>query len=194
MNTELAIIEKWVNQHSRVLDLGCGDGALLQRLVTNKQVHGYGLDNDVEQINQCLKKGLNVIHQDLNQGIHNFADASYDMVILKHTLQALYRPDTVLQEILRVGKEGIITVHNFSHWYNRYYLTFRSRMPVAKNIPYAWYDTPNFHHSTLRDIHELYETLGIVIKDTMVLNSNNQPIKLLPRWRGATVLYRIASK
>ena len=132
LRNDLSIIQNWVSPESRVLDLGCGDGALLKLLMENKKVLGYGLEIDAEQITECIRKGVNVIEQDLNSGLSNFKNNSFDTVIMTQALQAMHRPDLVLDEMLRVGKECIVTFPNFANWHARLYLVVRGRMPVTK--------------------------------------------------------------
>jgi len=138
-------IHSWVAPNSRVLDLGCGDGTLLAQLQKDLDIRGYGLEIDPDSINQCVAKGVNVVEQDLNKGMANFADNSFDTVIMTQALQAMRFPHLVLDEMLRIGTQCVITFPNFGHWKARAYLTFRGRMPVTKQLAYEWYDTPNIH-------------------------------------------------
>jgi methionine biosynthesis protein MetW len=157
MNMELinSPVRNWVNANSRVLDLGCGDGTLLAELQQSLKVRGYGLEIDPTSINQCVAKGVNVVEQDLNKGLENFADNSFDTVIMTQALQAMRYPHLVLDEMLRIGSECIITFPNFGHWKARAYLTLRGRMPVTKQLTYQWYDTPNIHFFTYSDFETL---------------------------------------
>ncbi|NNL57261.1 MAG: methionine biosynthesis protein MetW [Pseudomonadales bacterium] len=161
MRFDFLTIEQWVATQSRVLDLGCGDGQLLQFLQREKRVRSLGVEIDVENISACIDNGVDVIQQDLDLGLANFADNSFDTVLLTQTLQAVHRPDFVLQEMLRVGKECIIAFPNFGHWQARAYLLTRGRMPVSKFMPYEWYDTPNIHFCTVKDFEELCEQRNI---------------------------------
>ena len=155
MRADLEIIQDWIAPGSRVLDLGCGDGALLEHLRDHKQVGGYGLEIDAEKIARCIERGVNVIEQNLDEGLGNFADNSFDVVVMTQSLQALKYPDKVLAEMLRVGKTCIITFPNFGHWRCRWYLTTKGRMPVSDFLPYTWYNTPNIHFCTFEDFEEL---------------------------------------
>lgn len=155
LRIDLDILQQWVSVGSRVLDLGCGDGALLHSLVENRQVEGYGLEIDSDQITACIERGVNVIEHDINEGLRNFKDKSFDTVIMTYSLQVLRRPDRVIDEMLRVGKECIVTFPNFGNIRTRGYLMLRGRMPVTRQLPYQWYDTPNIHFCTVRDFEAL---------------------------------------
>ena len=148
-------IGDWIIENSRVLDLGCGDGSLLETLTNKHQVRGYGLEIDPDSISQCIGRGVNVIEQDLNEGLENFADASFDTVVMMQTLQALRYPHLVLDEMLRIGKQCIVTFPNFGHWRTRADLVISGRMPVTKRLSYQWYDTPNIHFFTYKDFEAL---------------------------------------
>lgn len=163
LRTDLDIIQAWIASDSRVLDLGCGDGTLLQSLRDNKQVNGYGLEIDSAQITTCISKGLNVIDQNLDKGLANFSDHSFDTVVMTQALQTMHAPDQVLQEMLRVGEECIVTFPNFGHWKARWHLAVNGRMPVSDLLPYQWYDTPNIHFCTFKDFEVLCRELNIHI-------------------------------
>lgn len=156
-------IHSWVKPKSRVLDLGCGDGTLLAQLHKDLDIRGYGLEIDPDSINQCVAKGVNVVEQDLNKGMANFADDSFDTVIMTQALQAMRFPHLVLDEMLRIGTQCVITFPNFGHWKARAYLTLRGRMPVTKQLTYQWYDTPNIHFFTYSDFEALCRERNIKI-------------------------------
>ncbi|SBS24613.1 Ubiquinone/menaquinone biosynthesis C-methyltransferase UbiE [Marinomonas spartinae] len=155
MRSDLEMIDEWIQPNTRVLDLGCGPGELLQHLIGNKQVHGYGLEIDPENLNICIEKGIPVLEQNIDEGLHNFEDQSFDLVVMTHALQQFRRPDLLLDEMLRIGKECIITFPNFGHWRNRIHLGLKGRMPVSDFLPYNWYDTPNIHFCTFHDFERL---------------------------------------
>ena len=161
MSQDYSFISDWVAPNSKVLDLGCGDGSLLLNLQQRHNILGYGLEIDPDSINQCIRHGVNVIEQDLNQGLTNFADGSFDTVVMTQALQAMRYPHLVLDEMLRIGRECVITFPNFGYWRTRAYLNFRGRMPVTKQLAYQWYDTPNIHFFTykriVRKLHGVYE-------------------------------------
>lgn len=155
MRSDFPAIEQWVASGARVLDIGCGDGALLRHLQRAKQVRGLGVEIGEAEILGCVSHGTSVIEQDVDRGLNNFATNSFDTVLLTQTLQAVHRPDYVLDEMLRVGKECVITFPNFGHWQARYYLLRRGRMPVSRFMPFQWYDTPNIHFCTVKDFEQL---------------------------------------
>jgi len=194
LRADLAIIADLINANARVLDLGCGEGELLAHLQSHKQVNGYGLDVDPDHIRICLDKGVNVIEQDLDEGLANFADSSFDMVVMTETLQSVREPDRLLREMLRIGEECIITFPNFGHWRCRMQLAFLGRMPVAKHIPHSWFDTPNIHLCTFRDFENLAESLGFPIIERRVVDHQHAQStlgSLLPNLLGPVAFYRL---
>lgn len=194
MRIDLNEIQHWIQQGSRILDLGCGDGTLLKFLIDTKQVQGYGLEIDAAQINTCIEKGLNVIEQNLDQGLGNFADKSFDTVLMTQALQTLHFPHLVLDEMLRVGKECIVTFPNFGHWKARFYLATRGRMPVSDLLPYEWYNTPNIHFCTFDDFEVLcYERNIKVINRQVVNEQSGQTLKdFMPNLFGETAIYHLS--
>jgi methionine biosynthesis protein MetW len=194
MRIDLNEIQNWIKQNSRVLDLGCGDGTLLKFLIDHKQVKGYGLEIDPQQINSCIDKGLNVIEQNLDQGLGNFADKSFDTVIMTQALQTLHFPHLVLDEMLRVGKECIVTFPNFGHWKARWHLFTHGRMPVSDLLPYEWYDTPNIHFCTFKDFEVLCRERDIKVIHRQVVNevSSNLLKDISPNLFGETAIYHLS--
>lgn len=195
MRADLAIIQQWITPGCRLLDLGCGDGNLLQTLQQTRQTHGYGLEIDQDDIAICISKGLNVLEQDLNQGLSLFETDSFDWVIMTQALQAVASPDTLLEDMLRVGKRCIITFPNFGHWRIRSYLSWQGRMPKSKNLPYSWYDTPNIHLCTFKDFETLCNDKGFNIEARMVVNQNDGLLlKLWPNLFGSTAIYHLSCR
>ncbi len=194
LRPDLAIIADLINADARVLDLGCGEGDLLAHLQENKNVNGYGLDVDPENIRICLSKGVNVIEQDLDEGLKNFEDASFNMVVMTETLQSVRRPDHLLDEMLRIGEECIVTFPNFGHWRCRAQLVLSGRMPVAKHIPHSWFDTPNIHLCTFRDFENLCRELRVRIIQRRVVTHNHAELtfgSLAPNLLGPVAFYRL---
>lgn len=195
MRPDLDIIQHWIAPGSRVLDLGCGDGNLLEYLKNTRQISEIGLEIDAHNIHKCLSKGVNVIEQDLNKGLQNFGDKSFDTVLLTQTLQAVNYPDVVIDEMLRIGRNCIVTFPNFGNWRSRLYLLRKGRMPVSKFMPYQWYDTPNIHFCTVRDFDVLCREKGIKIITRTVVDHRHQgnwTIKLWPNLLGETAIYHIS--
>ena len=175
-------IGDWIKENSRVLDLGCGDGSLLETLTNKHQVRGYGLEIDPASISQSIDRGVNVIEQDLNEGLENFADASFDTVVMMQTLQALRYPHLVLDEMLRSGKQRIVTFPNFGHWRTRADLVFSGRMPVTKRLSYQWYDTPNIHFFTYKDFEALCVERNIHIVNRNFVGGRDSDLGLDSIW------------
>jgi len=190
--TEHDIIERWVAQGARVLDLGCGDGALLGRIWDARQAPGYGVEIDDAKVFACLQNDVNVLQMDLEDGLAAFADRSFDYVILSETLQAIHRQEPLLREMLRVGREAIVSFPNFGYWRARIQIALAGHMPVSRELPYQWYDTPNVHHCTLVDFEALCATLGFRVLERVVL-TGGAPVSVLPNLLGALVLYRVSA-
>ena len=197
MRIDLKALEPWVKENSRVLDLGCGDGSLLQRLKANKQVTGYGLENDPQQIQTCVGRGINVIEKSLDRELDDFEDNSFDTVIMTFALQVMKHPDIILAEMLRVGKECIVTFPNFGNLQARFSLLFSGKMPVTKNLPYSWYDTPNIHFCTVADFEQLCREKGYQVLNRNMLSANsvNNLFKnLWPNLFAETAVYHLTRK
>lgn len=185
---DLDLIESWVPQGARVLDLGCGDGAFLARLIRNKGVTGYGVEIDDSKIQQCVANGVNVIQQDLEAGLAMFNDAAFDVVILSQTLQAMHNTERILREIARVGREGIVSFPNFGHWYHILAIAL-GRMPVSKQMPYQWYNTPNIHLCTVRDFEELVLSIGLTLTGKRLF-VDGHAVDFLGALRSTLAVYR----
>ncbi len=182
MNQDFSFITQWITPESKVLDLGCGDGSLLLDLQRQHGILGYGLEIDPDSINQCISNGINVIEQDLNKGLTNFTDGSFDTVVMTQALQAMRFPHLVLDEMLRIGRQCIITFPNFGYWRTRAYLNFRGRMPVTKQLAYQWYDTPNIHFFTYKDFEALCNERQIKIVHRQCLAESFVDKKLKALW------------
>jgi methionine biosynthesis protein MetW len=194
MRADLRIIVELINPGARVLDLGCGTGDLLAHLQTNKQVNGYGLEIDAVNITTCLAKGVNVIEQNLDEGLGNFPDQSFDMVVMTETLQAVRAPELMLDEMLRIGRECVVTFPNFGHWRCRLQLSLRGRMPVARHLPHTWFDTPNIHLCTFDDFESLCQDKGLQIIERFVVDANHAAKPLInrfPNFFGTYAFYRL---
>ncbi len=157
-----------IENGAKVLDLGCGDGTLLRKLIDEKNVHGKGIEINQENVIQSLHKGLSVIQGDIDEGLEDFADNEMDYVILNQTLQSTQNPDFVIKEMLRVGKNAVVSFPNFAYWRIRFYLLFKGKMPKSKMLPFEWYDTPNIHLLTVRDFFDYCEKRNIKISNSIL--------------------------
>ncbi len=189
---DFAIIAGWVGFGSKVLDLGCGDGELLTYLRDSLEVKGYGVEKDDVNWLACLKNGTNVIQMDLEDGLSGFEDQSFDTVILSQTLQAMHKTEEIVQEMLRVGREIIVTFPNFGYWRNRIQIT-AGRMPVSKTLPYQWYDTPNVHLCTINDFDKFCKNHKISVIERKVITDGNE-VSFMPNLLGNLAMYRLKAK
>jgi methionine biosynthesis protein MetW len=188
---DLAAIAQWVAPGSRVLDLGCGDGALLRYLWNARQAPGYGVEIEDERVLACVANDVNVIQADLESGLSLFADGSFDCVVLSQTLQAMRHQEAILREMLRVGREAIVSFPNFGHWSARLQVLL-GRMPVSETLPYEWYETPNLHHCTVTDFEDLCRRIGIHIRERLVLHEG-RAVTVMPNLLGSLAVYRCAA-
>jgi len=194
LRPDLKIIGDWIRPGSRILDLGCGDGALLAYLRDQRQVRGYGLEIDADKITRCIQAGVNVIHTDLEAGLSDFDDNSFDYVLMTQTLQTVRHTERLLDDMLRVGREGVVTFPNFGHWKCRLQLALGGRMPVVKTLPHAWYNTPNIHLFTIRDFEQLCRDKGIQLLQCVVLDHAHRlspGLQLFPNLLGEIALYHL---
>jgi len=185
---DFAAIAAWIPKGASVLDLGCGDGSLLRFLRDMREVRGYGVDINDANIVACIRNGVNVIQDDLDTGLSGFESLSFDYVILSQTLQAIRHTEALVQEILRVGKAGIVSFPNFGYWRNRLKILC-GNMPVSRELPYQWYDTPNVHLCTLCDFEDFCANQNVQILDRRVMTGGEQ-VKVLPNLLGSTAVYR----
>ena len=188
LRPDFAAIAGWVSMGSSVLDLGCGDGSLLKYLRDSRRVAGYGVEIDDDSVLACVKNGVNVIQSDLDRGLSEFENRSFDYVILSQTLQAMRNSERVIADMLRVGSEGIVTFPNFGYWKNRLQV-IGGHMPVSDNLPYEWHDTPNVHLCTIADFERFCAERGVKILERKVL-TRGRPVALLPNLLGSLAVYR----
>ena len=189
---DLALIADMIESGARVLDLGCGTGALLAWLAAHKGVNGYGLEIDPLNISTCIERGVNVLEQNLDGDLSAFETGGFDVVVMTETLQAVRRPDRVLKEMLRIAPRGIVTFPNFAHWRIRAQLALRGRMPMNDALPHAWYDTPNIHLCTFDDFETLCSDTGIRINARTVVDRDYRSRPLLdalPNLFGTIAIY-----
>ncbi len=196
LRAELKIIADWIKPGSRVLDLGCGKGELLSYLQEKHNVTGYGIEIKQSNIVASIKNRVNVIQADIEQGLTGFESNSFDYVIMSQTLQALHNTDKILQEILRVGREGIVTFPNFGHWQNRLGILF-GHMPVTRTLPNSWYNTPNIHLCTIKDFEGLCKEKDFEILQRSIVDSQHRSRvynMFFPNLLGEVALYRIQKR
>lgn len=192
LRPDLAIIAANVAPGSRVLDIGCGDGALLAALRNDKQVDARGMELDPHGVAECVAKGLSVMQGDADTDLSDYPDAAFDYAILSQTLQTTKRPDMVLDELLRVGRKGFVSFPNFAHWKVRASLLWNGRMPVTRLLPIAWYETPNIHHVTIRDFRELVAAKGYRIEGEWFLSGDRQTGPLAANWRAEHAVFQLS--
>jgi methionine biosynthesis protein MetW len=188
---DFAAIAGWVRPGARVLDLGCGDGALLKYLKGKRDVSGYGVEIDDDSILACVRNDVNVIQNDLERGLSGFADGSFDYVILSQTLQAVRNSERIVGEMLRVGREGIVTFPNFGYWKNRLQVA-GGHMPVSDNLPYQWFNTPNVHLCTIADFERFCASRRVKILERKVL-TRGRNVTFWPNLLGALAVYHFGN-
>jgi len=189
---DFAIIANWVKFGSKVLDLGCGDGELLQYLRGSLEIRGYGVEKDDTNVLACIQNGSNVIQMDLEDGLSGFEDQSFNTVILSQTLQAMHHTEAIVLDMLRVGQEVIVTFPNFGYWRNRIQITL-GQMPVSKTLPYQWFDTPNVHLCTINDFDTFCKNHNIDILERKVITDGKE-INFIPNLLGCLAMYRLKAK
>ncbi len=190
IRADLAAIAGSIPDGARVLDLGCGDGQLLTYLQQAKQVSGYGIEIEPERVVASIRNGVNVLQMDLETGLSGFDDRSFDIVILSQTIQAMKQTEAILRDMLRVGREGIVTFPNFGFWKNRLQV-MTGTMPKSEAMPYEWYDTPNIHLCTLADFESLCQTIKAEVIERVVISPDGQRVNAFPNLMGSLAIYRI---
>ena len=171
MKQEFKIISDLIEKNTRVLDVGCGDGILMEYLKYNKKIDIRGIEISKDNVQKCLSKGLTVIEGDAEKDLLQFPDSSFDFVILSQTLQAFLNPEIVIKELLRVGKKAIVTIPNFGFWKVRLHLLIKGTMPITKNLPDEWYNTPNLHMCTIKDFYNFCENRRIKLDNSLALHN-----------------------
>ncbi|MBT6392030.1 MAG: methionine biosynthesis protein MetW [Nitrosomonadales bacterium] len=186
------VIESWVHQNSKVLDLGCGDGLLLNHLKDKKNITGFGIEKDKDNWLLSLKNGVDVIQMDLESGLAGFEDNSFDTVILSRTIQSMHNIQSIISEMQRVAKEIIVTFPNFGYWRNRFQI-IKGGMPLSKELPYNWYNTPNIHLCTINDFDNFCTTHKISVVEKHIM-TDQQAVNFYPNLFGALALYKLVKK
>jgi len=189
---DLAFIAHWVKPGAHVLDVGCGDGVMMDYLQSGKSCTGYGLELADEQVLASTKRGVHVIQQDFERGLGIFGDNSFDTVMCLSSLQMMKHVEDLLRDIVRVGREAIVSFPNFAHWPHRIAL-LRGRMPVSKALPYQWYDTPNVRCATIKDFQELAEEVGLEVMECVAL-SEGRIVSVMPNLRGDLAVFRLRKR
>jgi methionine biosynthesis protein MetW len=192
LRADLRLIAEWITPQTQVLDLGCGDGSLLAHLREARQCAGYGVEIADSHVLECVKRGVNVVQANLDAGLRLFPDDKFDTVVLSQTLQAVHQVEAVLREMARVGRQGIVSFPNFGHWRHALSL-LGGRMPVTKQIPYQWYDTPNIHLCTPKDFEILAAKLGLTVTHRALL-ADGEPVDVLPALRATLAVYRFETR
>jgi methionine biosynthesis protein MetW len=192
LRPDLAVIAANVAPGTRVLDVGCGDGALLAALRDERQVDARGLELDPHNVAECVARGLSVMQGDADSDLSDYPDAAFDYAILSQTLQTTKRPDLVLDELLRVGRKAFVSFPNFAHWGVRASLLWHGRMPVTRLLPIAWYETPNIHHVTVRDFRELVAAKGLSVEGAWFLSGDRRIGDAAASWRAEHAVFLLS--
>jgi methionine biosynthesis protein MetW len=189
---DLAFISRWVREGSHVLDVGCGDGAMLRYLQTGKRCSGYGIEIADDKVLESTRRGINVLQHDMEQGLGLFGDNSFDTVLCLSSLQMMQHVEALLRDIVRVGAEAIVSFPNFAYWPHRVAL-LKGRMPVSRSLPYQWYDTPNVRCATIYDFKELAQECGLEVLECVAL-ADGKPVDFLPNLRGSLAVFRLRKR
>jgi len=193
---DLRVVASWIKPKSKVLGLGCGEGALLHFIKTHRQGSCTGIEINEEKVAKCIELGLTVLQGDINQEILDYPDNAFDYVILSQTLQQIYEPSALIQAMLRIGKKGIVSFPNFSHWNIRMQLLLKGYAPISQQLPYEWYNTPNIRVITLKDFRRFASQTGVDILKEVAINTHNEDrsgkiIKFLPNLRATYGIFLI---
>jgi len=192
LRPDLAVIADNVVPGSRVLDVGCGDGVLMAALRDEKGVDARGMEIDPAKVEQCVSRGLSVIQGDANSDLAFYPDGAFDYAILSHTLQTTQRPDIMLDELLRIGRQAFVSFPNFAHWRVRLALLCSGRMPVTRNLPQSWYDTPNIHHLTVEDFRSLLAQKGVRVQRSWFLANDGLIGASGANWRAQNAVFQLS--
>jgi methionine biosynthesis protein MetW len=193
LRPDLAFIAHWVPKSAHVLDVGCGDGVMLDYLQSDKTCTGYGIELADDKVLASTQRGISVIQQDMEQGLAIFGDNSFDTVLCLSSLQMMKHVEGLLRDIVRVGAEAIVSFPNFAYWPHRVAL-LKGRMPVSKSLPYQWYDTPNVRCATISDFAELANQVGLDVLECVALGPDGRPVTFLPSLRGTLAVFRLKKK
>ena len=198
MRYDLQIIASWIESGSRVIDLGCGAGNLLKFLIARKQVTGTGIERNEAKVADCIAKGLSVLQGDINEEVFDYPDNTFDYVILSQTLQQVYEPDALIRSMLRIGKKGIVSFPNFSHWGPRLQLLLSGYAPITRQLPFEWYNTPNIRVITIKDFRKFIHEVGFNILKEVAINTHSEDrygkvIKTLPNLRATYGIFLIGN-
>jgi len=199
MRYDLKVISSWIEPGSRVMDLGCGNGELLEFLKREKQVKGFGIEGSEEKVASCVGRGLNILQGDINQEILDYPDDSFDYIFVSQTLQQISRPGILLGHLMRIGKKAIVSFPNFSHWTMRLGLLFTGNAPKNPQLPYDWHDSPNIRVITIKDFRHFIKSHGFVILKEANINTSRQDltgrlVKILPNLRATYGIFKIGRK
>ncbi len=186
---DFEVISRWIGDGETVLDLGCGDGSLLRHLMAHRNITGYGVENDPVNLVRCIDNGINVIQVDLEKGLAGFEDGFFDHVIMSLSLQAIHNTQGILAEMLRVGRETVVSFPNFGYWRHRQSI-LNGRMPVSESLPYQWFNTPNVRFFTIGDFEALCEQNDIIIRERLAFD-DGQLIEDDPNFRASVAVYRL---
>jgi len=189
---DFPIIANWIRSNAKVLDLGCGDGELLNYLKKERNITGYGIEKDPDNWLKSLKTGINVLQVNLEEGLSEFEDDSFDVVILSKTIQSMHNTEEILNEMLRVGKQVIVTFPNFGYWRDRIQ-SIQGVMPKSKELPYSWFNTPNVHLCTIKDFDDLCKLNKYKIVGRLVL-TDTKSVRFFPNLLGALALYNLVNR